>query len=256
MAHLARDPLNNLQPNVLASSAQTVPRLSCKCVSYPLPPSGVSVSDPGRTRGGFAGISSKTPATSTCDARLPLYCPGVTSQRRAMRWAELALVANCTEGDSFCQVTSAGGNTFSTCQKLNLSPLWRQTVASKMRQRFGWREGRFVIQWAAKKARILKQSKGKGRYLNYLNQKFTQELLLEFFIFLEICAEEAEKAVNQIQHHITYFYNWMPWPPAMILKHYLSTLTNLLVSWALMIEWPTMSPKAVCPDACARDVCL
>lgn len=49
--------------------------------------------------------------------------------------------------------------------------------------------------------------KGNGKYLNYFNQEFTQELLLEFLIFSEISAEKAEKVVNQIQHHITYFYN-------------------------------------------------
>lgn len=110
--------------NVSASSTQTVPRLSCKCVSYPLPPSGVSVSDPRSHSRRLCRDLFQTPATSTF--WLPFYCSGEASRRRAMRWAELALVANCTEGDSFCQVTSAGGDTFSTCQKLNLWPLWRQ----------------------------------------------------------------------------------------------------------------------------------
>lgn len=42
----------------------------------------------------------------------------------------------------------------------------------------------------------------------------------------------------------------MVWPLAMFWKYYLSTLTNLLVSWALMIECLTMLPKAVSTGVC------
>lgn len=48
----------------------------------------------------------------------------------------------------------------------------------------------------------------------------------------------------------TVLHNWMAWTLAMFRKYYLSRRSNLLVSWALMIECLVVLPKAASIGLC------